>query len=131
MVEQPSITEKKGVCSLSNDPLDNGASLHELKGSHHEKQDTPTRRNLSILKQTSTFFVSDRSFGESTESTNTSTRSLTSRDSVRFSDCVDVKNVPRFPIEEFSNLFYEDEEIAQFRYEAFCEDCGFDPKEFQ
>lgn len=52
-------------------------------------------------------------------------------DSVRFSEACDVVEVEKFPVAEFSNLFYDGEEIANFRHEAWCEECGLDPKEFQ
>jgi hypothetical protein len=89
-------------------------SLNCSKGSQRERVSKPR----AILKQTSS-----RSMNAASSS------SL--NNSVRFSSDVDVVAVPKFPIEEFSNLFYELEEIAQFRHDAWCEECGFDPAEFQ
>jgi hypothetical protein len=54
-----------------------------------------------------------------------------SRHSAHFSlDMVEVLMIPKLDSHSFSTLFYDDEELAQFRYEAFCEKCGLDPTEF-
>lgn len=55
-----------------------------------------------------------------------------SHHSAHFSlDMVEVVMVPKLDLDSFSTLFYDDEEIAQFRHEAFCEECGLDPTKFQ
>lgn len=64
----------------------------------------------------------------------TPTSSLNSsshHNTVRFSMDAEVVTVPKFPIKDFSDYFYDEEEIAEFRYEAWCEECGFDPQQFQ
>ena len=55
------------------------------------------------------------SFPSSFSSFNNSLSSL-GDSSVTFSTDVDVVSVPRLPIEELENLFYEEEDFAQFRY---------------
>lgn len=57
---------------------------------------------------------------------------LSTNHSARFSlEEPQVLLVPKHPVQEFSALFYDDEEIAQFQHEAWCEECGLDPKEFE
>ena len=54
-----------------------------------------------------------------------------SHHSVRFSTQKDdVLTYPKPSIEDLPDLFYDDDEIAQFRYDAFCEECGFDADDF-
>jgi hypothetical protein len=48
----------------------------------------------------------------------------------RFSTNIDVKVIPEFPTEEFSTFFYDDDELAKFRNDAFMEACGLDPNDF-
>ena len=42
-----------------------------------------------------------------------------------------IKEFERYSTQEFDDLFYDDDEIAQFQHEAWCEECGLDPKEFE
>jgi hypothetical protein len=48
--------------------------------------------------------------------------------SVTFSESVSSFGIERIPECDHSKLFYSQEEIAQFQYEAFMESCGLDPK---
>jgi hypothetical protein len=48
--------------------------------------------------------------------------------SVTFSESVYSFGIERIPECDHSKLFYTQEEIAQFQYEAFMESCGLDPK---
>jgi hypothetical protein len=48
----------------------------------------------------------------------------------RFSKHIDVKVIPEFLAEEFSIFFYDDDELAKFRHDAFLEACGLDPNDF-
>jgi hypothetical protein len=38
--------------------------------------------------------------------------------------------IPEFPFDRFFICFYDEEEIAKFRHDAFLEECGLDPEEF-
>lgn len=42
----------------------------------------------------------------------------------RFSGDVDVVLIPRIKPEEYDDLFYTSDEIAEFRHDAFMEQCG-------
>jgi hypothetical protein len=45
----------------------------------------------------------------------------------RFSMADEIIEVPKIPNDLLDDVFYDDDEIAQFRYEAFCEEIGVDP----
>ena len=51
--------------------------------------------------------------------------------SISFSDKVKVKEVPTIERSRSGDFFYDDEEIAEFRYEAHMEACGLDPSDFE
>jgi hypothetical protein len=47
---------------------------------------------------------------------------------IRFSlDANIVFEIPRYERESLFDLFYDEDEIADFRHEAFCEEIGVDP----
>jgi hypothetical protein len=50
--------------------------------------------------------------------------------SISFSNKVHVKEVPTIERSRSGDFFYDDEEIAEFRYEAHMEACGLDPADF-
>jgi hypothetical protein len=52
-----------------------------------------------------------------------------SRQSVTFSESVDSKSIAAL-IDDVDHLYYKSDEIAEFRYEAFMEKIGLDPKDF-
>lgn len=41
-----------------------------------------------------------------------------------------VIEVPKLPVEDLPDLFYDDDELAQMRHEAFCESLGINPSDF-
>jgi hypothetical protein len=49
---------------------------------------------------------------------------------ISFCDKVEKKVVERIPRDSFHDVFYDDDEIAEFRHQAFMEECGLDPAEF-
>jgi hypothetical protein len=42
---------------------------------------------------------------------------------------VETVEVSKVTAEEWLSVYYEDDERAQFRHEAWAEECGFDPNE--
>mmetsp|Transcript_24782 Transcript_24782/g.69587 ORF Transcript_24782/g.69587 Transcript_24782/m.69587 type:complete len:140 (-) Transcript_24782:62-481(-) len=38
-----------------------------------------------------------------------------------------IQNIPRFVNSQYNELYYDDDDIAQFRNDAFMEKCGLDP----
>jgi hypothetical protein len=50
--------------------------------------------------------------------------------SVRFSDVIDTKDVSNISDLALDILYYNDDELAEMRYEAFMEKVGLDPQEF-
>jgi hypothetical protein len=51
--------------------------------------------------------------------------------SISFSDKVDSKEVPKLLRSQSADFFWDDEELANFRNEAFMESCGLDPADFE
>jgi hypothetical protein len=49
---------------------------------------------------------------------------------ISFSDKVEKKVVEKIPHDSFDDVFYLEDEIAEFRQQAFMEEMGFDPAEF-
>jgi hypothetical protein len=49
---------------------------------------------------------------------------------ISFSDKVEKKVVEKIPHDSFLDVFYLEDEIAEFRQQAFMEECGFDLAEF-
>lgn len=54
-----------------------------------------------------------------------------SSEGIRWSDRVDTKRISTIRKSCFDNMFYSSEELADFRHEAFMEECGLDPAEFE
>jgi hypothetical protein len=48
------------------------------------------------------------------------------RDTVSFSDCPTVQFIPKRTVSMLDDMFYDDEEIANFRHEAFLEEAGLE-----
>ena len=89
----------------------------------------------SILRNKNGSFSSSSSFLSSSRYSNNEQhqqRRQEEQHSTRFSlKGPDMKFFERHPVQELSNLFYDDDEIAQFQHEAWCEECGLDPKQFE
>jgi hypothetical protein len=49
---------------------------------------------------------------------------------ISFCDKVEEKVVEKIPHDSFHDVFYLEDEIAEFRQQAFMEEMGFDPAEF-
>jgi hypothetical protein len=49
---------------------------------------------------------------------------------ISFSNKVHVKEVPTIERSKSGDFFYDDDEIAEFRYQAHMEACGLDPADF-
>jgi hypothetical protein len=49
---------------------------------------------------------------------------------ISFCDKIEKKVVEKIPHDSFHDVFYGDDEIAEFRQQAFMEDCGLDPADF-
>jgi hypothetical protein len=84
--------------------------------------ESPTKGG--ILRRSGRFSLSSESFSSSTGH---HMSSPFNRSQTRFSSKNEVIEVAKFPTEFFIDMFYDDEELAQFRYEAFCEKIGIDP----
>ena len=39
--------------------------------------------------------------------------------------------VPKLPVEALDACFYDDNDIAEFRYDAYMEEIGLDPEDFE
>ncbi|KAL3909400.1 MAG: hypothetical protein SGARI_002614 [Bacillariaceae sp.] len=52
------------------------------------------------------------------------------RAGVRFSDTVDTKNISFLHRSALNDLFYASVDFSEMRYEAFMEECGLDPNEY-
>lgn len=50
---------------------------------------------------------------------------------IRWSDEVATRSIQKIRQSMIDDLFYNSTDIAEFRYEAFCEECGIDPKDFE
>ena len=50
---------------------------------------------------------------------------------VKWTDDVDVRRISRLRASVMDDLFYTDEEMAEFKYEAFMEEAGLDPTDFE
>eukprot|EP00934_Nitzschia_sp_Nitz4_P008265 Nitzschia sp. Nitz4//scaffold7_size249615//3714//4439//NITZ4_001133-RA/size249615-processed-gene-0.124-mRNA-1//1//CDS//3329558310//8255//frame0 len=53
-----------------------------------------------------------------------------SEQGVRFEDTVDSKRISKIRMSVIDDLFYNSMDLADFRQEAFLEECGLDPAEF-
>ena len=53
----------------------------------------------------------------------------TSKKSVAFSDDIQMISFPKISQSDWHSCFYDDDEIAEFRHEAWCEECGLQWKE--
>ena len=49
---------------------------------------------------------------------------------VRFADDVEMNEISRLRDSVIAEVFYESEDFANFRYEAFMEEAGLDPNQF-
>ena len=50
---------------------------------------------------------------------------------VKFADHFDTKRISMMRRSIAEEMFYNEEEIAEFRYEKFMEECGLDPDEYE
>eukprot|EP00525_Craspedostauros_australis_P004149 CAMPEP_0198131792 /NCGR_PEP_ID=MMETSP1442-20131203/56934_1 /TAXON_ID= /ORGANISM="Craspedostauros australis, Strain CCMP3328" /LENGTH=153 /DNA_ID=CAMNT_0043792665 /DNA_START=158 /DNA_END=619 /DNA_ORIENTATION=+ len=93
----------------------------------------PERMPVSIL--------SKPTMPSSSSSSTVSTASTTSEDNPsapqvhqkkqrRFSDEIEVFVIPEMDVESIDDLFYSEDEISNFRHEAFLEKCGLSLEEF-
>ena len=53
-----------------------------------------------------------------------------SKRGVRFSDEIDEKHISRLRQSCINEMFYMSDEFAAFRHEAFMEECGLNPDDF-
>ena len=51
--------------------------------------------------------------------------------SISFNENVKVREIEPIARSKSNEFFYDDDEIAEFRYEKHLEDCGLDPEEFK
>ena len=58
------------------------------------------------------------------------TRGAGLKGNISFSSKVHVKEVPTIERSQSGDFFYDDDEIAEFRYQAHMEACGLDPADF-
>jgi hypothetical protein len=105
----------------NNPPPNNTDELKEPARRVSDPPQKPERRNV----------------GKSTTNTKTTQQALRRRRSdgpsrsISFSDKVDSKEVPKLPRSQSADFFWDDEELASFRNEAFMESCGLDPADFE
>ena len=78
------------------------------------------KRTLSILKQTDATKIAANLMG----------KKAAARAGVRFSDTVDTKNISILNRSALNELFYASVDYQEMRYEAFMEECGLDPNEY-
>lgn len=58
-------------------------------------------------------------------------KSMMRNEGVKWTDDVDVRRISRLRASVMDDLFYTDEEMAEFKYEAFMEEAGLDPTDFE
>lgn len=128
-----------GVCS-SREPSMDLESLGDLAGigrSDETRYDSPTNstptRLRSLLKQPKGSKKSLQNLNR--ESVRDIRKSLATKkhmvkQGVRFDEHVDSKDISRLRKSAIEDLFYNSTDLADFRQEAFLEECGLDPSEF-
>ena len=52
------------------------------------------------------------------------------RSSVSFAEMANVCMIPELQERDFDSLYFKEEELADFRHEAFLEKCGLSPDDF-
>lgn len=121
------------TCDDSDDDSDDDSSTSSSSSSSSRDSGSEDSVSLSslyphstttggILRHSSRFCLSNHSSSSMGHLSSSFNRSQT-----RFSLENEVIEVPKIPEELLVNMFYDDEELAQFRYEAFCEKIGVDP----
>lgn len=119
---------KKGSHSSSSSNIRRSSMPSINLTSTSQSYSPPTQ---SILKKGSSYYSSSSS-SSSSESLTKTPKSQRSGSSLSFSPQPNaVFLVPKLPTEVLDDCFYDDDQIAKFRYDAFLEDCGLDPTEYE
>jgi hypothetical protein len=128
-----SILKKKGTPKASSPPEHKDDTMND---SLNKLQ----RENSLSSEDGRIAFAKARSpLSQNAEQEGSSTRNLTrvlgikkqmSMRGIQFSDNVEVNDISRLRESAIDLCFYSDESLSNFRYEAFCEDCGRDSSEF-
>jgi hypothetical protein len=121
----------------SSDDLGEGPAkfqaFHQIQKSGGPDRRNRTKRDQSITLQSLARGNSSRKLGEDyvvdIASALTMKQEMSKR-GVRFADEVDEKDISKLRQSCVNMLFYRSEEFAAFRYEAFMEECGLDPDEY-
>ena len=114
VTRHPSLT-LKDIFSESNDLI----KMDSLRGSSSALANS---RVAKFLTGSQSSFVRDLSRSLIVK------KSLSIR-GVRFSDNVQIQEIAKYSCSVLDDLFYDSNELANFRYEAFLEQCGLGPEE--
>ena len=116
VARRPSLT-LKDVFTESNDQ----SKKDKHRGSSSALGDSRSGKNLNDCSQSS--------FGHDIRRSLAMKKSLSDRE-VRFSDDVQIQEIAKYSSSVLDDLFYDDDQLSNFRYEAFMEKCGLDPESY-
>jgi hypothetical protein len=119
-------------------------SILRKKGSSKDMDDSThklQRHNSLSSEDGRSAFAKARSVSQNTEQEEGYTRDLLTRGvsdikkqisvrEIKFADNVEVNEIARLQESAIDFCFYSEDDLSNFRYEAFMENCGLDPAEF-
>ena len=114
--EEVSVSNKESNSSLQSKDATNDSEKSTVASSLIGRQ----KRTSSILKQKDATKIAANLVG----------KKAAARAGVRFSDTVDTKNISLLHRSALDDLFYASVDFKEMRYEAFMEECGLDPNEY-
>mmetsp|Transcript_20508 Transcript_20508/g.31337 ORF Transcript_20508/g.31337 Transcript_20508/m.31337 type:complete len:223 (+) Transcript_20508:203-871(+) len=140
--DSDSKSDEKSVKSQSSDDssvdIDEAPSkflaFHAIQKAGGPDRRSHMKRNQSITLNSLARGNSSRNLGEDSVADITTVLTMKqemSKQGVRFSDEVDEKDISKLRQSCINLMFYKSEEFAAFKYEAFMEECGLDPDEYE
>jgi hypothetical protein len=92
----------------------------------------PTKRaSLTPEDLRASFKLTDHSIDELTKTVAEKCNVAKANASIKWNDIIESKRISRMTTSFVGRMFYSDTDIAEFRQEAFMEECGIDPNEFE